>query len=201
MKNMIFDMGNVLIRFEPELFVQRETELSAEDRMALLNGIFLTPEWPMMDSGELDEVSFEALVRTRLPERLHAAAHRMIYWFEPPLLPVPGMADVARDCKRRGMGVYLLSNATVRQPEYWPRIPGSEVFDGAVISAIEHCVKPDAKIYHILLERYHLNPAGCLFADDTLPNVEAARSLGMQAFHFTGDVAALRQAVEQFVER
>ena len=194
MRNIIFDMGNVLINYDPERFVDREN-LPAEDGALLLEAIFQAPEWPMMDAGELDEPDMEALVLPKLPERLHAVARKLLYSWERPMEPIPGMAELITECKARGMGVYLLSNASRRQPEYWPDIPGSEHFDGAVISALVRQVKPGPEIYRTLLERYRLRPEDCLFVDDVQQNVDGAVAVGMHAVRFTGDAAALREVV------
>lgn len=194
-RNVVFDMGNVLIRFDPVHFVERAGIENKEDRQALLDAVFHSPEWPLMDRGDLDESDLYEIARRRLPERLHAAAHELIFSWERPMEPIPGMADLARDCKAAGMKVYLLSNASRRQTEYWPDIPGSECFDGAVISALLRLVKPDAAIYRALLERYRLNAEETVFIDDMPVNVAGAIEAGMRGIVFDGDVAALRRAV------
>ena len=56
--------------------------------------------------------------------------------------------------------------------------------------------KPDPAIYQLLCERYGLTPAECLFVDDNADNCEGARIAGMQAVHYTGDVAAILAALE-----
>ncbi len=59
-----------------------------------------------------------------------------------PILEVDGMYELVKELKDRGYKVYLLSNASVRQHEYWPRIPAAELFDGKLISSDVHLVKP-----------------------------------------------------------
>lgn len=194
MRDIIFDMGNVMLVYDPARFVARETA-DPDEQALLMRAIFNAPEWPMMDSGALDEPDFEAIALKKLPERLHASARRLIYAWERPIIPMPGMAELIADCKAKGMGIYLLSNASRRQRAYWPSIPGSAYFDGGVVSAFERQVKPNPDIFHTLLDRYHLDPADCLFVDDTLPNVQTARALGMRGFHFTGDAEALRRVI------
>ena len=194
MRNIIFDMGNVLINYDPEHFIEREG-VFGEDAALLMAAVFNAPEWPMMDAGALDEPDMEAAAFARLPERLHAVAHRLIYHWEEPSEPIPGMAALIRDIKAAGMGVYLLSNASRRQYDYWPGIPGSECFDGRVVSAYERQVKPEPAIYRTLLTRYRLDPAQCLFVDDLQKNVDGARAVGIPAVRFTGDVDALRSAI------
>ena len=192
-RNVIFDMGNVLIRYDPAHFVRRAGYERGEDFEALMKAVFNAPEWPLMDRGDLNEGEFEEIAFRRLPERLHAAAHRLIYAWEEPMEPIPGMAAFVRECKAKGFSVYLLSNASARQPSYWPRIPGSECFDGAVVSALERCLKPDEAIYRRLLERYHLKAGECLFIDDVGANVAGAERAGMRGVLFAGDVEILRR--------
>ena len=148
----------------------------------------------MLDAGDLNEADAEPIMLARLPERLHETAKRLLWSWERPMEPIPGMADLARECKAAGLHVYLLSNASARQPEYWPDIPGSECFDGAVISALEKCVKPGAKIFQVLLDRYRLKAGECLFVDDVKENVEGAEKVGIRGFWFRGDVEELRRA-------
>lgn len=193
---LLCDMGNVLIRYEPETFLDRYGIHDPQDRTLLLGEIFRSPLWPKMDSGELDEGRLEALVLPRLPERLHAAAHNLIFHWDEPILPVPGMEELLRACKETGLRLYLLSNASLRQPVYWPRVPGSSLFDGAIVSAYYRCVKPSPEIYRIALEKFRLTPEECLFVDDMPENVRGAQAVGIPGFRFTGDVPALRRRIE-----
>jgi 2-haloacid dehalogenase len=62
--------------------------------------------------------------------------------------------------------------------------PFLDAFDGIVVSGEERIVKPDPAIYRLLLDRYELSPADCLFIDDSLKNVLGARAVGMHAHHF-----------------
>ena len=68
-----------------------------------------------------------------------------------------------------------------------------EFFDGIVVSADIHCIKPSAKIYQYLLERYDLIPEECLFIDDRLENVSGAIEVGMQGYQFKNDFEELRK--------
>lgn len=195
---LVCDMGNVLIRFDPELFFDRLEIYDPGDRELLLREIFRSPLWPQLDLGMLTEAELEEKVLPELPHRLHTAAHALIFEWDRPIQPVPGMASFLETCKRVGLGLYLLSNASVRQPEYWPRVPGSHLFDGGVVSAFCHMAKPSLEIYRYTLEKFHLPSEECLFVDDVGENVTAAAGVGMEGFLFTGDVAALRRKVRSF---
>lgn len=195
--SIILDMGNVLLRYDPEHFLDRLGITEPQDRGLLLGEIFHSPLWPKLDSGELTEAGLEEHALKNLPQRLHAAAHKLIFSWDDPIEPMPGMAAFLTDYKSAGLGLYLLSNASVRQPEYWPRVPGSPLFDGVVVSAFCHCVKPGEEIYRHLLEKYQLTPGECLFVDDMEANARAAEELGIHGFVFAGDVPALRSRVEE----
>ena len=195
LQNIIFDMGNVLINYDPVHFVEREGIADAADRELLLNTIFRAEGWAKLDSGEMVEAELESQVLPALPARLHAAAHRLIFAWERRIEAIPGMEALIQECKGRGLGVYLLSNASLRQPEYWKDVPCSRFFDGAVVSACERCVKPDPEIYRRLLDRYGLEAGECVFVDDVQANVDGAVAAGMCGIRFEGSAEKLREAL------
>ena len=196
LKNMVFDMGGVLLRYDPEYFIEREG-IADGDRELMMKLIYASREWSLMDRGEMTEEQLEGIVRPQIPERLHEAAHRLIFDFFDPMEPIPQMAEFIRECREDGMGIYLVSNASLRHKTYWQAIPGSEYFDGIVVSAYEKCAKPHPKIFRRLLARYGLTAEECMFVDDVQANADAAAALGMRCFHFHGDVAALRKAYDR----
>lgn len=195
LRNMIFDMGNVLIRYDPAHFIHRAGIEDPLDSALLLQEIFRSPDWPLLDCGELTERELLERIYPHLPERLHGIARYLVLHWDEPLIPVPGMREFIAECKGAGLGIYLLSNASFRQPDYWKRVPGSEYFDGVMVSAFQGCVKPAQEIYGRLLNRFHLRAGECLFVDDVAENVLGAQSAGMQGFVFGGDVHALRRSV------
>ena len=149
--------------------------------------------WPQMTEEEA-----AASMCSRLPERLHEQAHLLVDRWDRPILPVPGMAELVRELKEAGYGVYLLSNASYRQHEYWPRVPGSEYFDGTLISADVKLIKPCAEIYELLYSTFDLTPSECLFIDDSAPNIEGAERTGMPGIVFHGDADELRGEMKAF---
>lgn len=199
LRNIILDMGNVLIRYAPVHFIERCKIKNAEDRRLLLQEIFLSDDWPLLDLGVLKEADLEQRVFARLPDRLHEAAHRLIFHWNEPIEPISGMSEFLSECKDAGFGLYLLSNASFRQPDYWHNVPGSALFDGVMISAFEGCTKPSPEMYIRLLERFHLRAEECFFIDDTKENIDGAKLVGIRGFHFTGDVEKLRATLQALV--
>lgn len=186
-RNIIFDMGNVLIYWRPEAFVER-MGVPEEDRPQLLSEVFGRVEWVRLDGGLISFEDAAAAMCRRLPERLHAAARELVFdWWKRPLFPVEGMAGLIREIKGLGYGIYLLSNASIDLPKYFDRIPGSECFDGRIVSADWKLLKPQPEIYRVLLREYGLKAEECFFIDDLNINIEAAILEGMSGTVFRGE--------------
>lgn len=196
-RNIIFDMGNVLKYFNPDRYI-RYFGYEGEDYALLMREVFKSPEWVALDRGTLLAKDAPAKICPRLPAHLHEAVGKLVNdWWKIEFVPVPGMADVVRELKENGYGIYLLSNASSELHNYFHRIPGSEYFDGLLVSGDELIVKPDPRIYHILYERFNLDPAECWFIDDSSANIEAGIYTGMGGTVFFNDVARLRHDLHQ----
>ena len=194
-RNIIFDMGNVLIYWRPEAFVER-MGVPEEDRPQLLSEVFGRVEWVQLDGGLISFEDAAAAMCRRLPERLHAAARELVFdWWRRPLFPVEGMAGLIRELKSLGYGIYLLSNASVDLPKYFDRIPGSECFDGRIVSAEWKLLKPQPEIYKVLLREYGLKAEECFFTDDLKINIEAAIHEGMSGTVFCGETDLRRELI------
>ena len=191
-KNLIFDMGGVIIRFDPDFFIER-LGLSPEDSKLLKREIFQSLEWAMQDRGSLTEAESAGIICGRIPQRLHSAAEDLIFCWNRPLLPVPGMEELLSDCKKSGYRLFVLSNASARLHEYWPGIPGHQYFDDVLVSADVGLVKPETELFRLALERFQVSPGETVFIDDLPLNAEAAHHAGMHAVVFHNDVPELRK--------
>lgn len=191
-RNIVFDMGNVLIRFDPELFLSRYP-VSEKEKEILRNRVFRTVEWAMMDRGVLDEAQAKKHILPELPDRLQSIACDLIDRWEEPLVPVDGMMDLLRELKKNQYKLYLLSNAGLRYHTYWKNVEASQLMDGTMISADVKLLKPDPQIYELLLKEFALKPEECVFIDDTPINVEGAVYMHMEGIVFNLDVNELRE--------
>ncbi len=190
-RNIVFDMGNVILRFDPAYFIRREGITAPEDTRVLMNEIFRSAEWALMDLGEMDEESAEPVLRKRIPERLWQAAHRLLFNWADAGETIPGMTELAEKLKESGYPLYLLSNASFAQHEYWARVPVSRLFSGTLISCDYHVVKPSREIYRIFTDRFALKPEECLFIDDSHVNIAGAVREGWEGIVFHGDAHEL----------
>ncbi len=191
-KNIIFDMGNVLIRWSPKDIVAR-LSLNAEDSALLLREVFCNFEWVGMDRGIMSQQEGWERICRRLPARLHESARACVFdWWKPPLDAIPGMADLARELHSLGYDIYLCSNATSPLHEYFHRIPGSEYFRDILVSADVKLLKPQHEIFELLFRTFSLRPEECFFIGDSPANIEGAFVLGMPGAVFLNDMARLR---------
>lgn len=183
MPTVVFDVGNVLIRWDP-LLVYREMIPDDEKRAWFMQNV-CTAAWNLeQDRGRSWEEAVALLVASH-PEwesQIRAYDER---WHE----AVPGIIEdsvaVLAELKQRGEKVYAITNfSREKWAECLIRFPFLQSFDGVVVSAHERVIKPDPAIYEILLQRYGLSAPDCIFIDDSAKNIEAARGVGMKAVHF-----------------
>lgn len=195
-RNLVFDMGNVMIHFKP-LPVLRRMGVTREEDLALFDEkIRHSIEWALVDWGLMSTDEFVNFAKKELPEHLHKVAEEYIRHRGPYFEPMPGIAEFIREKKKEGYGIYLLSNASHELNDFLPYIPGTECLDGSVISADVRLVKPQKEIYELLLDKYHLKGDECLFIDDMPSNCVGADRVGMASFVFRGDVEALKKHLE-----
>lgn len=197
-KNIVFDMGQVLMYFDPDSYIAR-LGYTGEDAALLKREVFRSADWVSTDHGtKLPAEAAEDMCR-RLPERLHAAAEELCCrWWHGEIMPVPGMAELVRELRAKGYGIYLLSNASSDLHKYFHRIPGSECFMGKLVSADVKLLKPMYEIYQRLYSDFGLKPEECWFVDDSPTNVECARCTGMGGSVFYNDAKRFRrELIEQ----
>lgn len=191
-KNIIFDMGNVLVRFHPEETAARLVQ--GEDRNLLQKHVF-AEEWKLLDRGTISQEEAIQRVCARLPEHLKEPARYIIEHQIETLTPIEESYRLVKELKAKGYGVYLLSNVSVQFHDFWKEIPALHLMDGKIISADLKIVKPEKAIYNALFETYRLNPEECFFVDDLPQNIEGGKQLLMDGYCFHGDVMALRRAL------
>ena len=196
-RNIVFDMGQVLLRWKPEYYLSQGSFSEAE-RAMLLKEVFRSVEWVQLDRGSISLEAGAAAMRSRLPEHLHNAVWDYgIDWYRHPMVPMPGMAELARELKGKGYGIYLLSNCSLPLRQHIHRIPGIEVFDGIFISSEHRLLKPQHEIFEKFFASFGLKPEECFFVDDAVTNIEGALECGMPGTVFREDAGLLRQELKE----
>ncbi|WP_024291850.1 HAD family hydrolase [Lacrimispora indolis] len=194
-KNIVFDMGKVLVHYDADMVCRHFIEDEAE-RKAVRIAVFESHEWLFLDMGVISEEEALKKMQARLDTE-HAkemAALCLEHWHEYNMWPDKEMGEVIRQLKEKGYGIYLCSNASLRLLTCYNIIPGIEYFDGILFSAEVKCMKPQKEMYCHLFERFHLKPEECFFIDDMPLNIEGAKACGMDGYCFAdGDVARLKE--------
>ena len=180
-KNILFDMGNVLVTYNPEWVIRRYTE-DEELIREVKNIVFNSQEWFLLDAGLIEEEKAERNWMERLSsDKAREIAHLSFQnWHLYNMKTIPGTAEIIRAVKENGKEIYLLSNASLRLLSIYKEvIPAVECFSGIFYSAAHKCVKPQDIIYERFLKEYSLNPADCFFIDDLEENISAAKAVGI----------------------
>lgn len=196
-RNVVFDMGQVLIHWNPHLLLT-PFHLTPGEEDTVIRELFQSVEWVRLDRGTITEEGAVRAVCERLPENLHPCVREVVFrWHARVLEPMEGMAGLLGELKEKGLHIYLLSNANLKLRDYFPRIPGSEYFDGLMVSAEERLLKPQHEIFEALLSRFGLKAEECFFVDDVPSNVEGAMEAGLSGTVFYGDVPRLRRELRK----
>lgn len=182
---VIFDLGGVLIDWNPRHLYRKLFNGDAAGMEAFLTEV-CHHDWNLQqDAGRsFAEAEKEAIVRHPDKEKLIRAWRAR---FEE---MIPGALDdtvaILAELKERRTPLYALSNWSAETfPSQRPRFPFLEWFDGIVLSGEERVIKPDPRLYRVLLDRYAVAAADAVFIDDSKKNADAASALGIHGLHFT----------------
>lgn len=179
-KNVIFDMGGVLISYRWKELLMEYTgndEVATETGLALLDD----PKWRDMDKGL---ISYNELVNYYLNK--HPEKSDMIMYFfdhaDELQVPRPTLYPLVEKLFDKGYKIFILSNyCNELFNMHTKEVPFLNKVDGLVLSCNIKMIKPEKEIYEYILNTYSLNPDECIFFDDNKQNVEAAISSGIHA--------------------
>lgn len=158
---VVFDVGNVLLSFEPmEDIMTKRLPDHPEMHQRLLKKTVQSPYWIMLDHGTITQ--------------------------EEAIIAMTGREKALKACKAHGKKTYVLSNYHDAAFDYAVKTHDFfRLFDGFVVSARVGMVKPDPAIFRYLTETFRLQPERTLFIDDGNANVEAALHAGWQGLHYS----------------
>lgn len=182
-RNIIFDIGNVLTDFRWRDFF-RDKGFDEEMAERIAKASILNPAWDELDRGIWEEERILAefiKADPQIEEELRRAFDNVAELVTPRSYAIPWI----RELKEKGFGVYYLSNFSRKAyRECTEALAFIPYTDGGILSYREKVIKPDRAIYELLLSRYGLKAQECVFLDDTLKNVEAARACGFYGIRF-----------------
>ena len=169
-RNIIFDLGNVIINYNQEQIIKNFTKKEEEIKY-IYDEIFHAPEWEAIEViNKRNEFKYQKLTEDFLHE-----------WYKKQPFN-RDIVEIAKTLKKNGYNLFVLSNMANWTYEYLKNDEFFSLCTGIIISAHEHLIKPDEKVFRLLLDRYKLNPEECLFIDDdpSEKNYKTANRMGIK---------------------
>ena len=193
-KAVIWDVGNVMVRWDPRNLYTKVFPDPAE-RERFLTSV-CTMDWHIAHDLGVTFAENRTPLIARHPQyaaEIHAWEDR---WWEMFDGPIPETVAAIEALHARGVPQYGLSNMSHEVLDGITAMsPAFARLQDIVISAETAIMKPDPRIYAQACERFGLAPDEALFVDDSEKNIAGAATLGFHTHHFT-DPAALRPALE-----
>lgn len=182
-KNIITDLGNVVLEFNPFLLVQKYGVHPARVG-EVSSAIFMGEEWHLWDRDLITKREIEDSAVASLTPDDRAIVNNILNSWWNHMEFNESLLDFYAEQKSLGKKIYILSNYSQDYYELKWDEKYNELFDGQIISCDYKVGKPDSRIYEILLNKYGLNPKECLFIDDLESNLKAARKLGLRTIRY-----------------
>ena len=198
-KNVVFDFGQVLVKFNPA-YIVGQFVTDPDDAKMLETVLFDRLYWDPSDAGAISDEDLLAACRERVPERLWEMLPKIYYNWIYNLPEIEGMRELVRELRGKGFHIYLLSNISTYFAAHANEIPCLAEFEDCVFSAVCGKVKPNADIFAYLCGRNGLNPTECVFVDDNPANIAGAEAFGIHGYLFDGDVKKLTEYLNKLLE-
>jgi len=182
---VVFDLGGVLIDWNPR-YLYRKLFAGDEAAMEHFLATVCTQHWnERMDAGLAFAEACAPLLASH-PER----AAEILAWgqrfAEMMDAPIHGTVDILDELHREGVPLYALTNWSAETfPHAERRFGFLDRFRGIVVSGHEKMIKPDPRIYQLLLDRHAIAAGDAVYIDDNPRNAAAATELGLHGIHFT----------------
>jgi len=191
---VVFDLGGVLIDWNPRHLYRKL--FADEAAMEAFLATVCTQEWNERQDAGRSLAEAAALLRAQHPRHAELIEAYGARFDEMMKGPIDGSVAILQALYDRGVPLYALSNWSAETyPLAAKRFDFLRLFRGLVISGEVGVIKPDPRIFRILLERHRIEPAEAVYIDDNPRNAEAARALGLHGIHFT-DPLKLRRELE-----
>jgi len=197
-KNIVFDLGNVLLDFDPERYLEA-LGYQGKVKEQLKSEIFKTDEWLMLDRGTISQEEAVEIWQQRNPDLRGEIADVMTDW-EKILTLKKESLEILESLAAKNYNLYILSNFHEKAFTYVSKKYNFfDYFDGKVISADIGMIKPDPEIYEHLLNKFNLEAGTTLFIDDSKKNIAAAINKGIRVIHFK-DAESLKEELKLYLK-
>jgi putative hydrolase of the HAD superfamily len=182
-RNVIFDLGGVLLDWNPDKILQSFYS-DSQLRTPLKEALFLHADWRALNRGALREAELVERVHKRTG-RPPAELSALLDAVRESLVTKPDTVALLRSLRRRDIPLYCLSDMPVSvyahvrlRHDFW------DAFRGIIISGEVKMMKPEREVFEHLLTRFRLDPRQTVFIDDFALNIDGARAVGLHAIQF-----------------
>lgn len=197
MHTILFDLGNVLIEWDPRRLYRKLFDGDDAAMEHFLANV-CTPAWNHQMDGGKPFAEGVAELQAQHPDQADLIAAWHLRWQETLGDAIAGSVALLAALRERGHPLYALTNWSAETfPIAQQRFDFLSWFDGIVVSGVEKMTKPDEDIFTLTIERFGLTPSTTLFIDDSRANVATARRLGLHAVQFENS-QQLRRALVEF---
>jgi len=194
-QNVVFDIGGVLIDWNPRYLYRQLLKNEAEMEFFLNN--ICTSEWNAQQDAGRPFRDGVALLKQQYPQYSTLIEAYELRWEEMLGDAFSGTVEILRGLKSSGMPVYALTNWSAETfPVARKKYEFLDWFDGILVSGEVKLRKPDIRIFQLLLEKFKLDASSTLYIDDIMENLDAAQQVGLQPVHFQ-NAAQLRSALHE----
>ena len=176
-KNIIFDLGNVILKDSPSVVLEN-SKILYKNYQIIKSRFF--DNWNELDLGNetlrehLDNCRFDFYIDESIREIL------LNYYKYRPFNNE--IVELMNNLKSNKYNIFILSNNNKEAYEYLKKIPIFKSVDGWIVSCDYHILKPNKEIYIKLFQTFNISPEECFFIDDKKENVNIAKTLGMKGF-------------------
>ena len=189
-KNVIFDFGQVLVRFDP-IYMAGQYLSDKDDTAAVASVVFDRLYWDRLDDGTISDEETVEKAKERLPERLHDAVEKAYYNWIYNIPEIEGMREVIGTVKEKGARVFFLSNISRYFAEHEDEIPILKLAEKCIYSAVCGYTKPNADMFAYACHTCGILPEETVFIDDSEKNIRGAEAFGIKGYLFDGDEVKL----------
>lgn len=195
-KNILFDMGNVIIDFAPDYILMQYTK---DVRLinSLKHAIFLNPVWAMSDQDLASEDDIYRSAIEMVDPAHHSLVKEIVQTWYVHKTENQKMFEIIKALKAKGYHIYLCSNAAKSFYHYEKDIASFRHLDGKVISADIKLVKPSADYFNYVLNKYKLKAEECFFIDDLVANIKGAYQCGIDGYWYNGNTDLLQAFLQE----
>jgi len=196
-KNIVFDLGRVLLEWEPYRYMLENFPKHVADEMN--EKIFESKDFWLMDRGLMNE---DQLWQKKIEELPHLREYILCMKEAVPKLlrPIEKNVKLLPKLKEKGFRLYVLSNFSEKHFELvHKKFDFFKYFDGMVISSHVKLAKPEKEIFLELIKRYKIKPEESVFIDDKLENAKTAQELNFKVIHLT-DQMDLEEELRKILE-